>query len=111
MLPIVTLPGPVTGPDAVLRFVLARFAAEGPHVVLLVRGSASEACVLVDINGSRGVAALRRVAAGLDGGLLLLDVLVVRTGRWWSLCCTDRLCCPERGHPLTETSVIGGSSP
>lgn len=37
-------------------------------------------------------------------GLDLLDVVEVRTGRWRSLLCTDRACCPEPGRPVPATS-------
>ncbi|MGI8536680.1 MAG: hypothetical protein ACR2K2_09315 [Mycobacteriales bacterium] len=109
----VTLPGPLTGPDAVLRFALARCPPEGPAVLVLVRGSgaASSGCVLVDVNGYGGEARLRRIAAALGRRLPVLDILVVRAGRWRSLSCADRICCPEAGHPLPETSAMDRSSP
>lgn len=48
------------------------------------------------------VSALR--AAVDRRGLELVDVLLVRAGRWWSYVCSDSGCCPTNGRPVPESS-------
>jgi hypothetical protein len=54
--------------------------------------------------GWRGASLTREVrsALRLRGGLRLADAVVVRDGRWRSLLCADRGCCPVDGQPLRD---------
>lgn len=37
-----------------------------------------------------------------QGGAGILDVLLVNSGRWRSMCCDDDACCPPEGRPIDE---------
>jgi hypothetical protein len=83
--------------------------------------------VVVDAPGAgppTGVAATRDEAlvAGCQEGLgstEVLDALLVRGDRWWSLLCADPVCCPPAGRPLGPgapspyevAAVVEGSVP
>jgi hypothetical protein len=45
-----------------------------------------------------------RVALRNNGGLRLADAVLVSDGRWRSLLCKDRSCCPADGRPLRDPS-------
>lgn len=64
------------------------------------------------------LAILERVA--LDSGIAVREALLVSDGRWWSTRCTDDICCPVAGTPLSalaesrvaaEVVVRGGPMP
>jgi hypothetical protein len=43
-------------------------------------------------------------------GALLLDTLLVRDGRWWSLACPVEGCCPREGTPLEPASPFAADA-
>src|SRR6185312_13056099 len=87
----VDLPPPEVEPHLVAVELLPVVEREQPDAVVLVgfesRGGAAEPAST----------AMRDALAG--AGIRVLDRLVVREGRWWSLDC-DGDCCPADGEPV-----------
>jgi hypothetical protein len=47
-----------------------------------------------------------KVAIGWYDGIELVDVLVIRDGRWYSRECKNPSCCPTEGAPLAENMAV-----
>ncbi len=89
----VDLPPPDVPPSRVLDELLPHVLAERPDRVLLI-GYADEAVAAV---ADRVSAAVRDALAREQ--VAVLDRLLVRSGRWWSLDCAGS-CCPAEGTPV-----------
>jgi hypothetical protein len=85
------LPLAVTDPWAAIEELVPRVQQEQPKHVVLVAFETDEG------KAERVSAAMRD--ALLDDGVEVVDRLVVRAGRWWSLDCTGA-CCPPEGQPV-----------
>jgi Domain of unknown function (DUF4192) len=93
----IDLPPPDVDPDLVARELLPVVRRERPDGVVLVAferasGQAEPASV-----------AMRDAIQG--AGIRVLDRLVVREGRWWSLDC-DGECCPAEGEPVQADDEV-----
>jgi uncharacterized protein DUF4192 len=93
----VDLPPPEAEPHLVAVELLPVVEREGPDAV-----------VLVGFEGGVGRAepASTAMRDALEGaGIRVLDRLVVRDGRWWSLDC-DGSCCPAEGEPVPPDESV-----
>ncbi|MBY8873626.1 DUF4192 domain-containing protein [Micromonospora sp. PLK6-60] len=71
------------------------------HLAEVIRRQRADAATVIGYGpAGRVTAAVDAVRAVLEGaGLLLLDVLRVTDGRYWSYLCTEVDCCPPDGNP------------
>lgn len=89
-----------------LRIDLPLHAAEADdaamHVMSRLRhdGAAATVIVLYAAEGECDLLTRQLVEAADRAGLEVIDVLLVRSGRWWSMTCRRPGCCPPAGTPL-----------
>ncbi|MEV0153483.1 DUF4192 domain-containing protein [Micromonospora sp. NPDC050686] len=71
------------------------------HLAEVIRRQRADAATVIGYGpAGRVTAAVDAVRTVLEGaGLLLLDVLRVTDGRYWSYLCTEVDCCPPDGNP------------
>jgi hypothetical protein len=93
----IDLPPPDVDPDLVAVELLP-----------IVRRERPDAVVLVGFESTHGQAEPASVAmrdAIESAGIRVVERLVVRDGRWWSLDC-DRDCCPAEGEPVQTDDEV-----
>ena len=93
----IDLPPPDVDPDLVAVELLP-----------IVRRERPDAVVLVGFESTHGQAEPASVAmrdAIESAGIRVIERLVVRDGRWWSLDC-DRDCCPAEGEPVQTDDEV-----
>lgn len=92
-----------TPEDEVTRRFLDLAAKTGPGRFILVAYPTTLAS-WIDSERERQVLGC---AESLQGaGLEVSDLLVVAEGRWWSMLCTDRTCCPMSGTPVGDITTV-----
>jgi hypothetical protein len=93
----VDLPPPDVEPRLVAVELLPVVERERPDAVVLVG---------FEVRPGRAEPASSAMRDALEGGgIRVLDRLVVRDGRWWSLDC-DGSCCPTEGEPLPPDESV-----
>jgi hypothetical protein len=87
------------------------------HLAEVIARQGTESATVIGYGpAARVTGAVDAVGEALDGaGLLVLDVLRVTDGRWWSYLCTEPECCPPDGTPydpgaseVSATAVFAG---
>lgn len=91
------LPALAAGPEPLENCLhhLRQARAEG----LLIAIYAPEA---PDVDALPHAEAVRQVAEGLgEEGIELVEAVLVADGRWWSYLCSNPMCCPPEGQPVS----------
>ena len=93
----IDLPPPDVDPDLVAHELLPVVRRERPDGVVLVAFESA--------SGQAEPASVAMRDAIQGAGIRVLDRLVVREGRWWSLDC-DGECCPAEGEPVQADDEV-----
>jgi Domain of unknown function (DUF4192) len=89
---------PAEHAGAAVEALLAPLLREAPDGVLLLGFESAEGEALPLVSA---------MTKGCDeAGLAVLDQILVRDGRWFSLACADRACCPPEGRPLPRPHEV-----